>query len=148
MENAIPWGFWDYFAAATNIASWIGMAITLWTLFTTVGIKRSLLLYVEKSDYLKDIDDRIKLLRSYEETLKKDAAICGTTVYDWTIEQLDDILINYENLLKKNIVPEIRELIDLAEQSKTSNDALGSANTFQRKLHALCTRMEKEKKLI
>lgn len=124
------------------------MAITLWTLFTTVGIKRSLLLYVEKSDYLEDIDNRIKVLRSFEETLKKDAAICGTTVYDWTIEQLDDILINYENLLKKNIVPEIRELIDLAEQSKTANDALAAANTFQRKLHALCTRMEKEKKLI
>ncbi len=107
-----------------------------------------MLLYVEKSEYLKDIDDRIKILRSYEETLKKDSTICGNTVYDWVIEQLDDILINYGNLLKKNVVPDIKELISMAEKSKNSSDVENTANNFQRKLHALCTRMEKEKKLI
>ena len=148
METVSPWGFWDYFATATDVVSWIALLITIGTLLTTVGIKKSLLLYVEKSEYLKDIDNRIMLLRSYEETLKKDSAVCGTTIYDWVIEQLDDILINYGNLLKKNIKPDIEELLSLAEESKKAKDIEKAANSYQRKLHALCTKLEKEKKLI
>lgn len=148
MEIVIPWGFWDYFATATDIVSWIALLITIGTLFTTVGIRKSLLLYVEKSEYLKDIDNRITILRSYEETLKKDYAICGPTIYDWVIEQLDDILINYGNLLKKNLKPDIEELLSLAEESKKTKDVEKTASNYQRKLHALCTKLEKEKKLI
>ena len=149
LETANPWGFWDYFATATDIASWIALLITIGTLFTTVGIKKSLLLYVEKSEYLKDIDNRIMILRSYEETLKKDSAICGSTIYDWVIEQLDDILINYGTFLKrKNLKLDIEELLSLAEKSKKSTDLEKAASNYQRKLHALCTKLEKEKKLI
>ncbi len=139
---------WDYFAIVTNISSWIGLFITIGTLLTTVGIKKSLLLYVEKSEYIKDIDNKITLLRSYEETLKKDATLCTPTLYDWIIEVLDDILINYENFLKRNLGPEIKELIKLAGKNKKVKNIENTAPSYQRKLHALCTKMEKEKKLL
>ena len=149
LEIANSWGFWDYFATATDIVSWIGLLITIGTLLTTVGIKKSLLLYVEKSEYLKDIDNKIIILRSYEETLKKDPTICSATIYDWIIEVLDDILINYGTFLKmKNLKLDIEKLLSLAEEIKKSKNFEKAACNYQRKLHALCTKLEKEKKLI
>ncbi len=140
--------FWDHFSTGADWVTYISMIITCITLFTTVRIRKTLLSHVEKSDYMRDIDNKIKSLRAYEETLNKDAVLCNDSFYDCITIELDDIVISYENILPRSIISEIEELMTLVQNSKGLNNTSKAKSNCQRKLHAICTRLEKEKKLL
>ncbi len=140
--------FWDHFSTGADWVTYISMIITCITLFTTVRIRKTLLSHVEKSDYMRDIDNKIKSLRAYEETLNKDAVLCNDSFYDCITIELDDIVISYENILPRSIISEIEELMTLVQNSKGLSNTSKAKSNCQRKLHAICTRLEKEKKLL
>ena len=106
-------------------------------------------MYVEKSDYLQDIDNQINELLSYHETLLFDS-----TLYDIELLQridlvLQDILIKYETILPNKFLTEIKELRILIEEKCEVN--LQDQDSKQQcilSIKAICSRLEKEKKLL
>lgn len=140
--------FWSYFSRGADLISYISVVLTVITMLTTMGIRKSLLAHIEKSDYLKDIDNRIKVLRSYEDTIIKDPSLCNDALFDYISVQLDDILISYETILKKKIITQIKELKSFVENNKGTKMNDTKKTECQKKIHAICTRLEKEKKLI
>lgn len=148
LETSEAFNFWGYFSCGADIISYISMVITIITLCTTVGIRKSLLAHIEKSDYLKDIDNKIKTLRSYEETIEKDTSLCNDALFDFISVQLDDILISYETILNKKIITQIKTLKTFVENNKGERMSENKKIECRKQLHAICTRLEKEKKLI
>ena len=148
LEFILTIGFWDAFSRSSDVVSHISIILTIVTLCTTIGIRKSLLAHIEKSDYIEDIDDRIKLLRSYEATIKKDPELCNEALLNYIYDQLDDILISYETILKKKIISQIKTLEKYIDENKKKTLNKDVKRECQKQLHSICTRLEKEKKVL
>ncbi|MGN0456467.1 MAG: hypothetical protein ACI4F2_06390 [Acutalibacteraceae bacterium] len=126
----------------------ISLFLGIVTLKMTLGIKESLLRHIEKSDYLRDIDNQIKELISFRETLLKDR-LYNQELLERIDAQLDEIYISYETILPKKLLGEISRLRKHIVE-KCLCDL--SNNEYKRKctrdLHTIYTNLKKEKKIL
>ena len=118
-------------------------------MITAIGIKSSLVKQIEKSDYLKDIDNQITELRSYYNTLLKDPILYSENLLQNIDAILEEISISYETILPKKAVNEIkqtRRLID--ERCLTNLEDVKSKQACTRNLNRICIRLKKVKKTL
>lgn len=141
--------FWDILGTVADFCGLLSLILGIITLVMAVGIKKSLIKHVEKSAYLNDIDNQIKDLKSFYDTIDKDNSLYNFELLDRIDAQLEDIYISYETILPRKLLAQISKLRNHIQKEYSKN--LGDKN-FQREckkqLHCIYIRLGKEKKLL
>lgn len=127
----------------------LSFVLGLVTLAMTVGIKKSLLKHIEKSDYLQDIDAQVAELKSFYDTLLKDDSLYNEILLQRIDAQLEDVYIGYETILPKKFLAEIAKLRNHIKNRCLRNleDRRAKQDCINQ-IHSIYTRLRKEKKLL
>ena len=125
------------------------MILGIVTMITAIGIKKSLVKQIEKTDYMKDIDNQINNLRSYYNTLMKDPSLYSANLLQNIDATLEEISISYETILPRKVINEINQTRKLVSGPCLDNlEDVKANNMCIRKLNTLCIRLGKVKKTL
>ena len=132
-----------------DFAGIISLVLGIVTLRTTVGIRKNLLIRIEKSDFIQVIDSKIANLNSYHDTMTKDEVFYDENLLYKIDMDLDDIIIAYGTILPNYITSQIRKLRahikDVCLKDLNNKTAMRDCAKM---LHSLASKLAKEKKLL
>lgn len=138
----------NYLSVISDIIGVISFLVGTATFVTTLRIRKKIMLHIEKSDYLQEIDNKVKNLISYYETIVKDD-VYNISLLDKIDVDLDDLLIAYGLVLPKDLVGQIKKLRNYIENKCYNNINDKSAKReCAKKLHSIASKLAKEKKML
>ena len=149
MDNSIT-GVWtmNYLSLAADILGIVSFLIGIGTFATTLRIRKKMLLHVEKSDYLQEIDNQVKNLLSYYETITIDN-MYTVTLLDKIDVTLDDLQIAYGSILPKDLSTQIRKLrTHIKQKCYTNLKDQNAKRECAKQLHTIASKLAKEKKVL
>lgn len=128
---------------AADIAGILSFFISIGTLITAVGIRKAVLRNVEKINYRNEIDGRIRSLHSYYDSFRQDSDMYVDPLLSKLQDELEDLLISYESILKKEIIKTIKDLKNHIEyrclkdlhDEKAKADCCHMLNTIEKRLN-------------
>lgn len=138
-----------YLSTIADVLGILSFLISIPTFFTALGIRKKMMIHVEKTDYLQEIDTQVQNLYSYYDTITKDGVLYNKIILDKVDVSLDDLIIAYETILPKELVSKMKKLRnhiknkcmkDLSDKNAKSECA--------RQLHTIASKLAKEKKLL
>lgn len=141
--------FLDSISVLADIAGIMSFFISVGTLITAVGIRKAVVKNVEKMNYRNEIDDKIKVLQSYYGSFHYDSDMYNEPLLSELQDILENLLISYESILKREIIKQIKDLKDYIEYKclKDLNDAKAKSDCCHM-LNRICSRLIKEKNLL
>lgn len=95
--------FWNIVGDIADITSIVALVISIATLVSTCRIRKEMLKHVEKSDYRRDIDQRIETLSSIQKALS-DSNSSVRELLDETAMILSELQSYYETILPKKLL--------------------------------------------
>lgn len=139
----------NYVSIIADITGIISFIIGFITFLVTLRIRKKLLQHIEKSDYIQDIDNQVKNLLSYCETINRDEELYTDILLDTIDTNLEDLQIAYETILPKKLSGSIKKLRNLIKQRCYEHlDDKDAKRECAKQLHALATKLNKEKKVL
>lgn len=140
---------WDFLSSTADILGIISFLIGIGTFITTLRIRKKMLLHVEKSDYIKEIDNQIQDLKSYYDTMRKDDELYNSSLLETIDAKLDDIQIAYDTILPKDLSNLIKKLRNhIKNNCQTSLTNKSAKTECAKQLHTIIAKLAKEKKVL
>ena len=141
--------FTEFLDVTADVVGIVSFLISIPTLVLASGIKRSILKYVEKNDYLRDIDNQLTELQASYETLLDNDVKYDQSFLDLLVSKLEVFPIRYEAILSKKVIQQVNTLIKhIEEKSKARLSDKKYKQECASQLHRLILTLEKEKKLL
>lgn len=141
--------FIEILGVTADVVGVVSFLISIPTLVLASGIKRSILKYVEKNDYIRDIDNQLTELQASYEMLLEDDEKYGQNFLDLLVSKLEVFPIRYEAILSKKVIKQVNTLIkQIEEKTKTNFSNKKYKQDCARQLHQIILTLEKEKKLL
>lgn len=138
----------SFLSTVADILGIISFLIGIGTFITTLRIRKKMMVHVEKSDYLKEIDEQVKNLLSYYETMTKDE-IFNSPLLDRIDVDLDDLLIAYGSILPKELVSQIKKARNyIANKCHKNLNDKAVKRELAKQLHSIASKLAKEKKIL
>ncbi len=138
----------NFISFIADILGILSFLVGIGTFFTTLRIRKKMIMHVAKSDYRQEIDTQVKNLRSYYETIIKDNIYTESLLIKLEME-LDDLIIAYDAILPKDLTSKMKKL-----KAHISGKCLKDLNDKQfkidcaKQIHSIASKLAKEKKII
>ena len=135
-------------AQIADITGILSFLIGILTFITTLRIRSKIRANLEKSDYIKEIDNHVNDLKSYYDTMIKDE-LYTSELLDTIDVTLDDIQILYGSILPKKLSGQIRKLRNFIKNSCQKNLSDKKAKIdCAKQIHTIASKLAKEKRVL
>jgi len=143
---------WIIISRIADVLGILAFGISVCTLITTRGIRKSMLAHVESSDYRKAIDRQISELEAYRKILiERTTQDVSDVFFNKLAVMLEDIGMAYETILPKNVLKKINGLIEHIRNKLNSTSKNRGKNDIDKCVSLLgyvIVELKKEKEII